>query len=64
MKKKSDKKILMEAIRENCIMCMIDPEAKETRETASARVARCPMKICPLYQYRYGTSDGDVIAEI
>jgi hypothetical protein len=64
MKKKSEKKIILEAIRENCLDCMVDPEINYTRETASARVARCPMTCCPLYQYRYGSSDNSSIAEI
>lgn len=64
MKKKSEKKIILEAIRENCLDCMVDPECNYTRETAPDRVARCPMTCCPLYKYRYGSMDASFIAEI
>lgn len=63
MKKKSDKKVLLEAIRENCLDCMCDPELKYTRKTAPSRIARCPLICCPLYKYRYGSMDSSTIAE-
>lgn len=68
MYKKSDKRILLDAIREHCVDCMCDHEFVEhdedTRIIASVRVNLCPITCCPLHKFRYGTMQPSIIAEI